>query len=87
MLPNLWQGAVAALGELANRKALPLFRSRLLQDPDAGVRSEAAFRLGKLGTAQEIPPLRSAATQDSHPMARIWAEGAVHALTQFADFD
>ena len=52
--PAVRQGALAALGELGDRRVLPDFQQRLLLDADPGVRTEAAYRLGKLGDAQEL---------------------------------
>ena len=47
--PRVRQIAISGLGELADSRALIVFRKYLLNDPDEGVRTEAAFRLGKLG--------------------------------------
>ncbi len=73
------QGALAALGELGDRRVLADFRERLLFDPDPGVRTEAAYRLGKLGTPgdhAELQALDEAARNDASPMVRLWAERA-----------
>lgn len=67
------QGTIAALGELADARALPLLRDRLLHDRDAGVRSEAAFRLGKFGDSTVISALKSAAADDGDADVRRWA--------------
>ena len=67
------QGAIAALGELADARALPLIRDRLRHDRDAGVRSEAAFRLGKFGNQTVISALQSAAADDIDTNVRRWA--------------
>ncbi len=67
------QGAVAALGELADARALPLLRDRLRRDRDVGVRSEAAFRLGKFGDATVVSALKSAAADDGDANVRRWA--------------
>ncbi len=74
------QGALAALGELADRRALVDFRRRLLRDPDAGVRTEAAYRIGKLGEAGDVPALERAATHDTNPTVRVWATWARAAI-------
>ena len=74
--PAVRQGAVAALGELGDRRALPDFRERLLFDASPGVRAEAAFRLGKLGDHQELQSLEEAAHDDMSPMVRVWADRA-----------
>lgn len=74
--PVVRQGAVAALGELGDRRALPDFRERLLFDASPGVRAEAAYRLGKLGDPgdhAELQSLDEAAQNDASPGVRVWA--------------
>ena len=74
--PAVRQGAVAALGELGDRRALPDFRERLLFDASPGVRAEAAYRLGKLGDPgdhAELQTLHEAAQHDTSPGVRSWA--------------
>ena len=71
--PAVRQGALAALGELGDRRALPDFRERLLFDVSPGVRTEAAYRLGKLGDHQELQALDEAAHDDASPVVRVWA--------------
>lgn len=71
------QGAVAALGELGDRRALPSLRKRLLHDGDVGVRTESAFRLGKLGGRDELPYLEKAAKNDPIRLVRLWAMWAL----------
>lgn len=75
--PQVRQGAIAALGELGDRQALPKFRKHLLRDPSVGVRTEAAYRLGKLGDEADIPSLRKAAKQDTSPIVHLWAMWAI----------
>ena len=79
--PLVRQGAIAALGELADRRALVDFRQRLLFDEDAGVRAEAAYRLGKLGDAEDVPTLERAANHDPTPAVRLWAAWAKASIT------
>lgn len=70
------QGALAALGELGDRRVLADFRERLLFDADPGVRTEAAYRLGKLGDPgdhAELQTLDEAAQDDASPGVRLWA--------------
>ena len=75
--PAVRQGAVAALGELGDRRALPDFRERLLFDASSGVRAEAAYRLGKLGDHQELQALEEAAHERCVPRCvRVWADRA-----------
>ncbi|MCH6557260.1 MAG: HEAT repeat domain-containing protein [Nitrospirae bacterium] len=81
------QGAVSALGELADLRALSSFQDLLLKDPDVGVRSEAAYRLGKLGDLTVLPALRSAAAHDRDPGVRRWALWALDQITPESDSD
>lgn len=79
------QGAVAALGELADRRALPAFRQRLMSDADPGVRTEAAYRLGKLGNTDESQLLDEVAQNDASPIVREWARWARTNLSDAED--
>ncbi len=79
------QGALAALGELADRRVLFDFRQRLLLDSDAGVRTEAAYRLGKLGDPGELQDLDRAARNDASPIVRLWANRAKANITDTGD--
>lgn len=72
------QAAIAGLGELADRRALSLFRKHLLNDEDEGVRAEAAFRLGKLGGKRDIGLLRKAMESDPTPSVHLWASWAIN---------
>lgn len=74
------QGAVGALGELADARSLPAIRDRLLNDADAGVRGEAAFRLGKFGDLTVVPALRSASARDPNTVVRRWASWALEQI-------
>lgn len=78
--PGVRQGAIAALGELADLRALPILQERLAHDPDTGVRTEAAFRLGKFGNETVIPALQIAASRDRDPRVRRWASWALEQL-------
>ena len=78
--PDVRQWAVAGLGELANRRALPYLRNHLLHDPDEGVRTEAAFRIGKLGNKSDITVLETAAQNDSSPIVHLWANWAIQEI-------
>ena len=71
--PAVRQGALAALGELGDRRALPDFRERLLFDASPGVRSEAAYRLGNWEIPGELQALEEAAHDDASPIVRVWA--------------
>jgi HEAT repeat protein len=53
---------------------------RLHKDQDPGVRSEAAFRLGKLGGPAVIPLLQAAASDDPDARVRRWAASALASL-------
>ena len=74
--PAVRQGALAALGELGDRRVLPDFQQRLLLDADPGVRTEAAYRLGKLGDAQELEALDLVSRNDASLSVRLWADRA-----------
>lgn len=74
--PRVRQWAVAGLGELADRRAVPLFRKQLLKDSDEGVKTEAAFRLGKLGDTSDVPSLKKAMKSDPTSNVHIWAKWA-----------
>ncbi|WP_447985642.1 HEAT repeat domain-containing protein [Nitrospira sp. Nam74] len=79
------QRAIAALGELGERRAVPAIASRLQHDSDAGVRTEAAYRLGTLGDESVLPVLRTAAVKDSSEQVRRWAQWAIEALSSLAE--
>jgi len=81
------QEALAAMGELAEYKALPLFHARLVGDPSPAVRGEAAFRLGKLGSVEDIPALEQALRSETHPVVRRWVQWAIEAVTPTGGFD
>ena len=74
------QGALAALGELADVRTLPVMRDRLLRDPDPGVRSEAAFRLGKVGDDSVLSVLRLISLKDESQEVRRWASWAMSSI-------
>ena len=78
--PRVRQSAVSGLGELADRRAVPLIRKQLLTDPDEGVRAEAAFRLGKLGDRADISSLKKARKSDSSSTVHIWAQWAIEQI-------
>ncbi len=75
------QIAIAGLGELGDPRALILFRKYLLNDPDEGVRTEAAFRIGILGGQSDIPILKRAIESDSTPNVHLWASWALKEVT------
>lgn len=78
------QGAIAALGELGDRRAVPLITTRLRQDTETGVRTEAAYRLGTLGDESSLPDLRAASVEDPSEQVRRWAQRAIEALSSLA---
>ena len=82
--PEVRQSAMAALGELGDKKALPKFRKSLLLDRNVGVRTEAAYRLGKLGSTEDIPSLEKAAKQDTNPIVHLWANWALNNIPPIA---
>jgi len=71
--PLIRQTAIVGLGELGESRGLLVMRAHLLQDSNTGVRSEAAFRLGKLGGKADIPALRQARESDPTPNVHFWA--------------
>ena len=71
--PLIRQTAIVGLAELGDRRGLLVMRTHLLQDSNVGVRSEAAFRLGKLGNSADLPALRQARETDSTPTVHFWA--------------
>jgi HEAT repeat protein len=73
------QAAVAALGELADRRAVSHLFKRLAKDPAPGVRAEAAYRLGQLDGPVVLPALRAAST-DADPGVRRWAAAAIRTI-------
>ena len=75
------QAAVAALGELGDVRAAPFLIERLSSDREAGVRSEAVFRLGTLDGPAALQALQ-AAIRDTDPRVRIWARAAVEFLLE-----
>lgn len=79
------QGAVAALGELADSRAIPLLRERLLRDPAIGVRAEAAFRLGKIGDRAVVADLEKVAAGDADAGVRRWARWASEQISSSPD--
>jgi HEAT repeat protein len=75
------QGAIAALGELGDRRAAPSIMTRLRHDTDAGVRTQAAYQLGTLGDETSLPALRIAAVDDPSEHVRRWAQHAIEVLS------
>ncbi len=80
--PLIRQTAIAGLGELGDPRGLKVLRTHLLQDSNVGVRSEAAFRLGKLGGPADRPALLQARETDPTPNVHFWATWS---LKQIAD--
>lgn len=74
------QGVVAALGETGDWRAVPPLVRLLKNDSSAGVRSEAAFRLGKLGDTSILRELSEVVQADADPMTRGWARWAVEQI-------
>ncbi|GJL59024.1 MAG: hypothetical protein NPIRA03_18810 [Nitrospirales bacterium] len=76
------QSAIAGLGELGDPRGLQFLRTHLLQDPSVGVRSEAAYRLGKRGTSVDVPTLKEAMETDPTPNVHFWASWALVQIGQ-----
>jgi HEAT repeat protein len=69
------QWAVAALGEIADEQAVKPLGALLANDPDSGVRLEAAFRLGKFGGEAARPALTEALKDANEDVRRVAAAG------------
>jgi HEAT repeat protein len=77
--PQVRRAAVAALGEIADQQSVRPLGELLKKDPDAGVRIEAAFRLGKFG-GKAAEPVLSAALKDADENVRRLAKAALDEL-------
>ena len=75
------QGVAAVLSETGDMRSLPSLVRLLQNDGDAGVRAEAAFRLGKVGDASVVAALSAVAERDSNPRVRDWSHWAVRQIT------
>ena len=71
--PLVRRWAVAALGELADQQAVGPLSALLTNDPDPGVRIEAAFWLGKFGGATVESALTAALTDGDENVRRLAA--------------
>ncbi len=80
--PQIRQTAIAGLGELGDPRGLLVMRKHLLQDSNEGVRSEAAFRLGKLGGSDDLPALRQARDTDPTPTVHFWATWSMAQISE-----
>lgn len=81
------QEALAAMGELVESRAIPLFHAHLVGDPSPEVRGEAAFRLGKIGSVEDLPKLNMALRSEAHPVVRRWIQWAIDGITPIGGFD
>lgn len=80
------QGVVAVLGETGDGGAVPHLRSLLRTDASAGVRAEAAFRLGKIGTSDVLTDLSTIAVVDLDVGVRGWAGWAIQQIRLSHEF-
>lgn len=80
--PLIRQAAIGGLGELGDPRGLLVMRTHLLQDSNVGVRSEAAFRLGKLGGSADLPALRQARETDPTPNVHFWATWSMKQISE-----
>src|SRR5438552_7033975 len=71
--------AVAALGEIADQETVIPLNKVLTNDPDPGVRIEAAFRLGKFG-GEAARPAFTVALKDANADVRRLANAALKEL-------
>ena len=79
--PTLQMMAAAALGRCGSPEAKMLLREKLKSD-DHEVQRIAAWVLGAIGDASDIPQIRSNVKRTSDPLARAFGE---HALAQLGD--
>jgi len=68
------QGIVAAVGEWGGSGVSPWLREYLARDPSAGVRAEAAYRLGMLSDPDARAALNRTIAQDPDGGVRRWAK-------------
>lgn len=80
------QGAAAALGETGDARAVPHLLALMKTDVAPGVRSEAAFRLGKLGTSRVLDDLSRVAAADPNIVVRGWARWAAQQITPSREY-
>lgn len=66
------QWVVAALGESGDTRAVPVLLDRLRQDPVAGVRAEAAYRLRFVGDGSLAAELETIVQRDRSLDVRLW---------------
>lgn len=71
------QVIVAALGEWGGATASPWIRERLAEDPSAGVRAEAAYRLGILSDSEARAALNRTIEKDPDMGVRRWAKRGI----------
>ncbi len=82
--------AARTLGRLGDLSARPHLEPRLRQDPDGGVRAQAALALGLIGATESIPELIralsdvDAATYAARALGLLKAEKAVPSLIRLA---
>lgn len=81
-IPFTRQAAIAGLGELGDPRGLLVLRTLLLQDPNVGVRAEAAYRLGKRGGKKEIAALQQSRDSDPTPTVHFWSSWALGQLSE-----
>jgi HEAT repeat protein len=74
------QGAVAAVGLSGDARARPALWKRLMEDPSAGVRAEAAYHLGELSGTDMQTLLRTAVQKETDPGVRRWIEAELKGL-------
>jgi HEAT repeat protein len=72
--PEVRQGIVAAVGEVGSVAVSPWLRERLAHDSSAGVRTEAAYRLGMRSDVEAKAALDRAVAMDADSGVRNWAK-------------
>ena len=78
--PKIRQAAVAALGLSGDPRTIPALHKRLVQDAVPGVRSEAAYQLGKVGGSTGRSVLQTALAKEPDSSVRRWLEAELRSL-------
>jgi len=67
------QGVIAVLGESGNETHTTEIRKQLIEDSSPAVRTEAVYRLGKVGSLEARAAVERASGTDPDPDVRRWA--------------
>ena len=80
--PAVRQIAVAALGDSADRRAIPTLRDRLRRDTAPEVRAESAYRLQWVGDESVLADLDSVAMHDRSSAVQRWARQSANEIRE-----